>query len=65
MRNEFEQLENGQRRRPELMIAQGEKPYYAHGVIPSFTDPAFATLVACVIVAGEFLVGALCLVGSP
>ncbi|MCB2114079.1 MAG: DUF2165 family protein [Parvularculaceae bacterium] len=46
------------------VIAQGEKPYYAHGVIPSFTDPAFATLVACVIVAGEFLVGALCLVGA-
>lgn len=46
------------------VLAQEDRPYYSASIAPAMTAPALATATIAVIMAGELLVGLLCLAGA-
>lgn len=46
------------------VLGQADRPYYPNAFFPAMTSPAMATLATVTIVTGEFLVGALSLLGA-
>ncbi len=46
------------------VIAQGDTPWYPVKLVPAMEGTAAATVALCIILAGEFLVGVLSLIGA-